>query len=196
MNLKSSLRVKTILIFGALIFASLSASALEENQIRLGVQAGHVGLLSDVGSRHNSAVGLGVVFNYLVSDEMAFELDYENSQHNDLRHSAFHGGVNYYFNSYDMAYYYFHLGAGFVSHDLSSLGTTDASTSSQAFALNAGLGVDFELGPNFATGIVAKYHNVFDTTVTVNGNEQFKAVQSYYTVMARFLFSFDLGRGK
>lgn len=165
-----------VLVLGHVSFAA------EEGQIRLGGQAGHVGLHGDVGTSAGNAVGAGGIFNYAVTDEMMLELTYNTSSHKDLKHNDIGAGINFFFNSYDMAYFYLAAGANFITHDLTTI-----SKSATGFGLYGGLGVDFDLGRNFSTGLQAIYHNAFDASVDVGGTSV-KAIQSYTTVMLRLLF--------
>ncbi|MGE3973655.1 MAG: outer membrane beta-barrel protein [Bdellovibrionales bacterium] len=162
------------------------AFAIDEHEVRLGVQAGHVGLQQDVGSRYGNALGFGVFGNYTTSSEMQFEIGYLSSSHNGLRHQEISTGLNFYFNSYDAAYFSALAGVDFIGHDL----PTERATSS-GFGLYTGLGVDFELGKRFNAGLQGKYHWAFDTEVTDPSGQRLKGIQSFVTVLLRVMYVFD-----
>jgi len=175
-------------IFPVLIVLAFSqhSFAASEGQIRFGAQGGHVGLLDTVGEKAGNAVGFGGIFNYAMSEEMMLELTYTTSSHTGssvhLRHNDFGAGVNFYFNSYDMAFFYAAAGVNFISHEL-----TDLNKTATGFGLYGGLGVDIDLGKNFSSGVQAIYHKAFDSSVDIGGVSQ-KAIQDYVTVMVRLLF--------
>jgi hypothetical protein len=183
MNIKTRLSVFAITIG---VFGSLPAFAIDENEIRLGLQGGHVGLLQDVGSRYGNALGFGGFANYTVSSEMQFEVGYLSSSHSGLRHQEISTGLNFFYNSYDAAYFSVKGGVDFIGHDL----PTERVTSS-GFGLYAGLGVDFELGKRFNAGLEGKYHSAFDTEVTNTAGTRVKGIQSFVTVLLRLMYVFD-----
>jgi hypothetical protein len=172
-------------IFFVLLILTLShfSFAAEEGQIRFGAQGGHVGLHETVGEAAGNAVGFGGIFNYAVTEEMMLEMTYTTSSHTNLKHNDFGAGLNFYFNSYDAAYFYFAGGANFITHDI----TGAVSKSATGFGLYAGLGLDFDLGKNFSSGLQALYHKAFETKVDVAGT-QVAIIQPYTTIMLRLLF--------
>lgn len=174
-------------LFTIMFISFEPAWSLQENEIRAGAEAGHVGLLSDVGDRSGNAIGLGVFGNYMASSDLFFELSYLASSHDseELKHSQYEAGIGYYFDSYDMAYFSTLAGVDFVNHQL---GPEQAS--STAFGLYGGMGIEFELGSRMIAGLQGKYHWMFDTSVTTNTGSSIKAVQSFITVLARVGFVF------
>jgi hypothetical protein len=176
-TLKSIFFILLVLVFTHVSFAA------EEGQIRFGAQAGNVAPMKDQAAAGN-AVGGGAIFNYAVSDEMMFELTYNTSSHTGLKHSDFGAGLNFFVNSYDAAYFYVSAGANFINREL-----TAVSKTSTGFGVYAGLGVDFDLGKNFSTGIQALYHEAFDTSVDIGTPPvSTKIIQSYTSIMLRLLF--------
>lgn len=167
-----------VLLLGHFSFAA------GEGQIRFGVQGGNVAVAEKInGTDPGNAVGGGAIFNFGVTEEMMLELTYNTSSHSHYNHTDIGGGVNFYFNSYDPAYFYVAAGANL------NTGKTDSTAgdkSASAFGLYGGLGVDFDLGKFVSTGINALYHHSF------GGNVDFppsvNIVPSYTTVMVRFLF--------
>jgi hypothetical protein len=182
MKINGDVMVKRIFLILFILVLGQFTFAAEEGQIRLGAQGGHVGLMSDVGSSAGNAVGFGGVFNYAVTEEMMLELTYTTSSHTGLRHSDFGAGVNFYFNSYDAAYFYFAAGANFIGHELTAI-----SKSASGFGLYGGFGVDFDLGKNFSSGLQGVYHKAFESKIDVSG-VQVPVIQDYVTVMLRLLF--------
>jgi hypothetical protein len=173
-------------LVGLIVLFSSPAFAIDENQIRVGLQGGHVGLMQDVGTRYGNALGFGGFGNYTVSSEMQFEIGYLSSSHNGLRHQEISTGLNFYFNSYDAAYFSALAGVDFIGHDL-----PDERTTSSGFGLYGGLGVDFELGKHFNAGLQGKYHWAFDTEVTNTAGQRVKGVQSFATVLLRVMYVFQ-----
>lgn len=174
--------MKSVLL--ALVLASSSALAFDDGDIRIGGQAGHVGLLGDVGDKAGNSMGYGALLGYAASSETIFNIGYTTSSHKDLKHSDLNVGVDFYLNSYDVSYAYLSAGVDFIGHELSAI-----SMSSSGFGVYGGLGVDFELGKHATAGVQALYHNAFETSVTIAGNTNVKAIQSYVTVMLRALFT-------
>ena len=164
-----------------IVFLSVNAFGFDEGQIRLGVQGGHVGLLQDVGSTHGNGLGLGALVGYLATDDLAFELSYTISNHDNLVHSDFATGVNYYFNNFESFYLYGSGGVNFVNHKLTLI-----KKSSGAFGLYGGLGADVEVGTKFLAGLQVLYHSVFDSSVKATPSSPSQAaIQDFLTVYFR-----------
>ncbi|MEQ1875843.1 MAG: outer membrane beta-barrel protein [Bdellovibrionia bacterium] len=158
--------------------------AAEEGQIRFGGQAGNVGPADKVnGTDVGNAMGAGAIFNFAVTDEMMLEIAYTGSNHNHLKHTNLGAGINFFFNSYDPAYFYLSAGADFNNHVVEIPAGDKSAT---GFGLYAGLGVDFDLGKNFSTGLQAIYHNSFGSNIDFPPSVN--VIPNYTTVMLRLLF--------
>lgn len=169
------------------VVLSVPASA-KEGAVRVGLTAGHVGLMGDVASRHGNSLGLGLLLGYGASDEMVFEVGYLNSQHTDLKHNELTLGVNYYLSSYDAAYPFLSGGVNFVSHRIAD---TPTELNSNAMGLYAGGGVDFMLNEQFLVGLGMRYNKIFETNIRRGNGGEIKGVQDHINVMVRAAYEFD-----
>ncbi len=172
------------IILSLALLTGVAQADINEGDVRLGLTAGHIGLLSDVGDRAGNSLGFGGFANYTITNEMQFELGYLTSSHNNLNHREINAGVNLFFNSYDAAYFAALMGVDFVGHDVNYAGAT-----SSGMALYGGVGVDFELNKNFGAGLYAKYHYAFETSVTDStSRNSVKAIQHWVSVLVRLMY--------
>lgn len=177
--MKNSLLV--VFAFVTILFTQTNVFAAGgEGALRLGVVAGHVGLLKDVGAASGNAVGIGGYLGYNASDDMTLDITYTSSGHTNLNHTSFTLGVSYTIAVYDQLHTFLSGGVDFTQHNM-----TNYNLTSNGFGLYFGGGVDFEVGPKFLLGLQALYHNMFDTTVNPSGVGERKAIQDYATVMVR-----------
>ncbi len=190
------------LIGGLLVLSSLGFStrafAVDEGDVRLGVMAGHVGLMGDVASGRSNSLGYGAVFGYASSDQMIFELGYLQSAHDNLTHSEMLVGLNYYLGSYDALYPQITGGVSFLSNKFRDTTNPIPNTdiSSNGFGLYFGGGIDFEMGSHLLAGIQGRYNKAFDTTVTLANGSSVKAIQDNITVMLRVIFTLGSGSSR
>ena len=178
--------MKNLFLFTFVSILALSPKAFSEgpkaDTFKLGAVVGNVGLTGDAGKTSNgsseNAIGIGGVFGYSIEDELSFELTYMQSSHDDLDHSDFNLGVQYYFNSYEPFYYGLTGGVAFVTNEVGSIDDT-------AFGLFIGAGADVFTKRALIVGLQARYYSMFGSEV--NGVE---VVGNFYTVLARVLFQF------
>ncbi|MBX9766435.1 MAG: porin family protein [Bdellovibrionales bacterium] len=171
---------------GSLLMSPVTAKAADEGQFRLGAQAGHVGLLNDVGSRVSNGIGLGAFAGYHASSDMMLDLGYLTSKHDDLKHSEVNIGMGYYVGGYDMLYPHILAGVVFANNSFvdDSLPLSRVDVTSSAFGLYAGMGFDFEIGKNLNMGLVLRYNKLFETSVRLAAGSTRAAVQD--NVLALF----------
>ena len=182
------MKSKCLLLFLSLVFSPL-AYGLDEGDFRLGVSAGNVTLTGDAGTEFGNALGYGIHAGYAATDVMFFDLTYNQSRHNDLDRSTVDIGVNYYTGSYDALLWNLSAGGSFINHKFELIDLSDATYTSDAFALYFGGGGDFAVGDNFMTGLQLRYYKAFATRVTVNG-EDFNAIQDSLSVVLRLFYTF------
>ena len=192
---------RLILVFSALLVMFLCLGAVdvnaEEGHHTLGVQAGQVGLAGDVGSAYGNALGVGGFFDYAASDWLELELSYLMSRHSsnnlNLTQSDYAAYMVYNIDTLDAFTPYLKGGAEFVGHtqDITVPSGILTSQNYTGFGLNIGLGGKFQFGSTFSSGLDVVYHNMFDVSATPPGAPASqKVIQSFYTVMLRFGFSF------
>ncbi len=169
-------------LIASLVFVfSVSAFAIDEGDIRVGVIGGNISALGDIGNNGQNALGGGAIFSYLIASDLAFNLSYLLSSHDGtykLKHSDLSVGVDYYTGGDGTVAYYVSGGAGLLSNKLTYL-ATDYSAS--AMALYLGGGLDFQVRSNFLFGLKFKYNKAFDATTT---GVPFKTVQDTINVLA------------
>lgn len=176
----------SIFCAASLLFPNVSRSA-DEGQFRLGAQAGHVGLLNDVGSKVSNGIGLGAFAGYHASSDMMLDIGYLSSKHDDLKHSEVNIGMGYYVGGYDMLYPHLLAGVVFANNSFvdDSLQSAKVDVTSSAFGLYAGMGFDFEIGRNLNMGLVVRYNKLFETSVRLGSGVTRAAVQDNVLVLFR-----------
>lgn len=186
--------VRLALTFLTLLSLSEYSGATMEGAVRLGVQAGQVGLLSDVGSFSGSSnnLGAGVLVGYSATDDMVFEIGYLSSNHSNVAHQEVNLGLDYYLGSYNALYPQLIAGASFIGNTLTDTSPSgnNAKVGSNAFGLYFGGGVDFELGQHMAMGLQAMYTKAFESTVVLPSGPSVKGVQDSFTVLLRLMYQF------
>jgi opacity protein-like surface antigen len=172
---------------GSVLLSCLSANAADEGQFRLGAQAGHVGLLQDVGTRVSNGIGVGAYAGYHASADMMLDVGYLGSQHDDLKHSEINVGLGYYVGGYDMLYPHLLAGVIFAKNSFvdRSIPAVNLDVASNAFGLYAGVGFDFEVGKNLNVGLMLRYNKMFETSVRLASGETRSAVQDNVAAMFR-----------
>jgi opacity protein-like surface antigen len=191
---------RLIFVFGTLlaltIFLETSGVQAEEGHHTFGVQAGEVGLTQDVGTTYGNALGGGLFFDYAASDFLEFELNWLSSHHSNnnlnLTQNAYAAAVQIDIETYDIFTPYIKGGAEFVQHsqDITS-GTTTSNYNTTGFGLDLGAGARVDFTKHLMAGLDFTYHSLFNTTVTPNGaNYSINTIESYFTVMLRFGFTF------
>ncbi len=167
--------------------------ALNTGDMRLGIQAGQVGLLQDVGGRSGNAVGFGAFFNFAASEDLMFEIGYLSSQHTRLSHSEVPIGINYYFENSEKLAYQALAGATFISH---SLQEHPVDLSSSGFGLYIGAGLDLDVSNSLKSGVQLRYVKGFEQTVQLATGERIASIQDHYTLMLRLAYEFPANMGK
>lgn len=179
--------MKNLFLFTFISILALSPKAFSEgpqaDTFKLGAVVGNVGMSDDITGTSKNAIGVGGVFGYSIEDELSFELMYMQSSHDDLDHSDFNLGVQYYVNSYEPFYYGITGGVAFVTNEI---GTYDDT----AFGLFIGAGADVFTKRALIIGLQARYYSMFGSDVDVGGAAKQTLVDDYYTVLARILFQF------
>lgn len=158
----------------------------KEGDFRVGVTAGNVGLLKDVGDDAGNAIGFGVVFDYNIADEFFFEGSYVQSSHDKLDHQEYNFGVGQFFESYETAYFYWAAGVLFATNEIE---ITSLKAKDTGFGLYGGLGVDIYTAKNITFGLQARYNKIFEKEKNVSGND-IKIVQDFYTVLFKVQYTF------
>lgn len=182
--------MKTILLL--LLFSS-SAMAFKTGDIRVGLQAGQIGLLQDVGSRAGGALGFGGYFNYVNSENLAFEVGYLGSSHTKLTHSEVPIGFNYYFGNEDKLLTQFLAGVVFITNKLDE---QPVGLSSSGFGIYLGAGIDFDISEEIKSGLQLRYVKGFEQTVQLSSGERISSLQDNYTFMVRVGYEFASATGK
>ncbi len=178
--------MKHLFLFTFISILALSPKAFSEgpqaDTFKLGAVVGNVGLSDDTPNTSKNAIGVGGVFGYSIEDELSFELMYMQSSHDDLDHSDFNLGVQYYVNSYEPFYYGITGGVAFVTNEVGSVDDT-------AFGLFIGAGADVFTKRSLIIGLQARYYSMFGSDIDIGGTK-YTLVDDYYTVLARILFQF------
>jgi len=202
---------RLIFVFSALLFVTLmlnvTGAYAEEGHHTLGIQAGEELLSNDVSSNFSNALGFGAFFDYAASDYLEFELSWINSSHPsygttvingssvgsyNLVNNSFIAALQYDFGTLDIFTPYVKGGAEFTtaSENVPVIGTL----SSTAFGLDLGFGAKADIGSNLMAGLDLMYHNMFTGTATIPGTTgTINVIESYFTVMLRFGYSFGEG---
>lgn len=184
---------KIFSVIGLLTLVSQIAVAIDEGEFRAGIMGGHVGLIGDVGGDGRNALGVGALVGYAFTDEMFFNIGYMGSTHESVKHRDISVGVDFYFNSYDLAYLYGAGGVSFLHNDIDPPTGATTGASADAFGLYLGAGADFELGTALLAGLQFRYQKAFEAESTINISgvpTKTKVVQDSVTVMLRALFRF------
>lgn len=180
---------KLLLILTCLAaMVSLKAFGAEDpkqDEIRLGVLTGNVGLLDDVGDDAGNAIGIGVIFNYNITDELFFEGSYLQSSHENLDHKEYSFGIGQYFESYETIYFHWSTGVLFGTNDLATINKEDTG-----FGLFGGLGLDILTSKRVSFGLQAHYNMMFDKEIQIAGVET-PIVQDFYTILFKIQFLFQ-----
>jgi len=169
----------------ASVVAGSHASALTESVWRVGLLAGQIGLLDNVGQRDPNSVGYGLTAGYLITDDLVFESSYVRSSHDDVSHHEVSFGANYYVGDYVAAYPNLAAGVTFIRNRL-----TDIAISADGVGFYFGGGWDFEITPVVLTGIQARYLATVESKTNVRGRE-FSTVDDSFSVLLRFIYRFD-----
>lgn len=156
----------------------------KQDEIRIGVLTGNVGLLKEVGDDAGNAIGLGAVLNYNITDELFFEGSYLQSSHDNLDHKEYNFGIGQYFESYETIYFYWSTGILFATNDLTAINQEDTG-----FGLYGGLGLDILTSKRVSFGLQARYNMLFDKEVNVSGRD-IPVVQDFYTMLFKVQFLF------
>lgn len=179
--------MKHLLIIAITLFTmNAFAEGPKADTFKLGAVVGNVGLSEEIGNSSKNAIGVGGVFGYSIEDELAFELSYIQSSHDDIDHQDINLGVQYYFNSYEPFYYGLTGGVAFVTNEYSAGATSKDDT---AFGLFIGIGADVFTKRNLIIGLQGRYYSMFGSKVDIGGTK-YDLVDDYYTVLARILFQF------
>jgi opacity protein-like surface antigen len=198
---------RLIFVFATLlaltILVDVNQAEAEEGHHSLGVQAGEVGLSSDVGNIYSNALGMGAFFDYAASDFLEFELSWINSHHTgtnplnastlNLQQNAYALALQYNIDTYDIFTPYIKGGAEFVTHTQDIVGANNqtGSYSTTGFGLDAAAGCKVNFTQNLMAGLDLTYHSIFTASVTPTGNfNAVNTIESYFTVMLRFGFTF------
>lgn len=185
------------LIIGLILSLSSQSWAIDQGDVRVAGLIGNTALLGDVGSGGQNAVGYGGGFTYLIADDLSFNLLYFASSHqNDVDHSDFSLGIDYYTGGDDVMAIYVSGGLGFLSNKIKAEKVASLSGSSVAsvsdvtgngMALYLGAGVDFSVANSALFGLRFKYNKAFEATETVN-NTEIKTMQDSVDVLAVIAF--------
>ncbi|MCM2280437.1 MAG: porin family protein [Bdellovibrionaceae bacterium] len=169
----------------AILCVPHSLWAKEDGAFRLGLLAGQVALLGDVGNADSNGVGLGATGGVYVSPTLALEASYLSSSHTDVDHNELSFGANYDLGDYTTGYPNLVGGVTFISNKLKP-----ANVTGDGFGLYAGGGWDFELSPQITAGLQARYNLAFEGKTRVNGVDV-TTVDDSVSVLLRFLYYFD-----
>jgi opacity protein-like surface antigen len=196
---------RLILVFSALLimFICLGAadSNADEGRHTLGVQAGQVGLSSDVGTVYGNALGVGAYFDYAASDWLELELSFISSKHSqnnlNLTQNDYAAYMVYNIDTFDAFTPYLKGGAEFVGHtqdipNVNVLGGVSTNQSYTGFGLGFGIGGKFQIATHFSAGLDVLYHDIFTVSATPPGaiSGSVNVIQNFYTVMLRLGFTF------
>lgn len=198
---------KLVLIISTLVF--VSGAYAEEGHHSFGVQAGEVGLSSDVGSIYGNALGSGLFFDYAASDYLEFELSWLNSHHSgsnptfgnpmSLTQNAYMVALQYDIETYDIFTPYLKGGAEFDNHGQDVINpTTQANTpvNTTGFGIDVGIGSKVDFTKYLMAGLDIMYHSMFTATVIPAGTStSVNTIESYFTVMLRVGFTFGAPTG-
>ncbi len=177
-------RLLTLLAIAAMWLPHTSV-AQPEGTFRLGVVAGQVGLLGDVGNQDSNSIGFGVTGGLYLRDDLALEANFVSSQHTDVDHNELAFGANYYLGDYTYAYPNLAAGVSFISNKIKA-----ANLTGDGFGLYVGGGWDFELTSRITAGLQARYTLAFEGKSRVN-NVDVTTVDDSVSVLLRFMYRFE-----